>query len=105
MQVKEVWVDVWCPVLTDTWDSTAYQRAISLDALWLTFMRMLEPSSRIKVRHIKCLSGSGRRLYIHIFTLDWSLAAHLLCYMHAQVDCSVRLLANWSSRVVCLFLV
>ncbi len=52
LQLKEVWVDAWCPQLTDTWESSAYQRAIAVDALWLTFMRMLEPASRIKVRNI-----------------------------------------------------
>ena len=59
MQVKEIWVDAWCPSLTDTWESTAYQRAIAVDALWLTFMRMMEPSSRIKVRNIVCTDLTG----------------------------------------------
>ena len=59
MQLKEIWVDAWCPCLTDTWESTAYQRAIAVDALWLTFMRMLEPTSRIKVRNIICTDSIG----------------------------------------------
>ena len=62
LQVQEIWVDAWCPKLTDTWESTAYQRAISVDALWLTFMRMLEPGSRIKVRHIVCTDSQGNLL-------------------------------------------
>lgn len=61
-QVQEIWVDAWCPKLTDTWESTAYQRAISVDALWLTFMRMLEPGSHIKVRHIVCTDSQGDHL-------------------------------------------
>ena len=60
LQVQEIWVDAWCPKLTDTWESTAYQRAIAVDALWLTFMRMLEPGSRIKVRHIVCTDSQGK---------------------------------------------
>lgn len=59
MQLKEIWVDAWCPRLSDTWESTAYQRAIAVDALWLTFMRMLEPTSRIKVRNIICTESVG----------------------------------------------
>jgi len=59
LQLKEVWVDAWCPQLTDTWESSAYQRAIAVDALWLTFMRMLEPASRIKVRNIICTDSLG----------------------------------------------
>ncbi|DBA69667.1 hypothetical protein WJX79_002247 [Trebouxia sp. C0005] len=61
-ELKEVWVDAWCPQLTDTWESSAYQRAIAVDALWLTFMRMLEPASRIKVRNIICTDSLGDRL-------------------------------------------
>lgn len=59
LQLKEVWVDAWCPRLTDTWESSAYQRAIAVDALWLTFMRMLEPASRIKIRKIICTDAMG----------------------------------------------
>lgn len=59
MQLKEIWVDAWCPQLSDTWESSAYQRAIAVDALWLTFMRMLEPGSRIKVSHIVCTDSFG----------------------------------------------
>lgn len=59
LQLKEIWVDACCPQLTDTWESSAYQRAIAVDALWLTFMRMLEPASRIKVRHIICTDSFG----------------------------------------------
>jgi hypothetical protein len=51
-QVKAVWVDVHCYGLGDPWESTAYQRAINCDALWLTFMRFLEPRSPIRVRNI-----------------------------------------------------
>lgn len=61
-ELKEVWVDAWCPQLTDTWESSAYQRAIAVDALWLTFMRMLEPASRIKVRNIICTDSLGDHL-------------------------------------------
>lgn len=60
VQLKEIWLDAWCPQLTDTWESSAYQRAISVDALWLTFMRMLEPTSRIKVRNIICTEHLGK---------------------------------------------
>jgi len=62
LQLKEVWVDAWCPQLTDTWESSAYQRAIAVDALWLTFMRLLEPASRIKVRNIICTDSFGESL-------------------------------------------
>lgn len=53
-------MDVWCPTLTCTWESSAYQRAIAVDAMWLTFMRMLEPASRIKVRNIFCIDSEGK---------------------------------------------
>jgi len=86
LQLKEVWVDAWCPQLTDTWESSAYQRAIAVDALWLTFMRMLEPASRIKVRNIVCTDSLGeseiwlqRRLcFLRLALVDFALstAAH-----------------------------
>lgn len=60
VQLKEIWIDAWCPTLTCTWESSAYQRAIAVDALWLTFMRMLEPGSRIKVRNIFCIHDEGK---------------------------------------------
>ena len=67
LQLKEVWIDAWCPQLTDTWDSSAYQRAIAVDALWLTFMRMLEPASRIKVRNIVCTDHQGSLLHCLLY--------------------------------------
>lgn len=60
LQLKEIWIDAWCPTLTCTWESSAYQRAIAVDALWLTFMRMLEPGSRTKVRNIFCVHDEGK---------------------------------------------
>lgn len=78
LQLKEIWVDAWCPQLTDTWESSAYQRAIAVDALWLTFMRMLEPASRIKVRNIVCTDSFG----------EWLPSVCLFAYTEPKKVCS-----------------
>lgn len=69
LQLKEIWIDAWCPKLTETWESSAYQRAIAVDALWLTFMRILEPGSRIKVRNIAFYADEGTT-YLHCLVAD-----------------------------------
>lgn len=62
MQVKEVLVDVEAFGLTDTWETTSYQRAIGVEPLWQTFLLMLEPHSRISINR---LSFSGFRITGH----------------------------------------
>ena len=88
MQLKEIWVDAWCPCLTDTWESTAYQRAIAVDALWLTFMRMLEPTSRIKVRNIICTDPTGVYPFEpdFMYTCTASQSLGCKCFMTAFVE-------------------
>lgn len=56
-QVKAIHVDVLCWCLGDSWQSSAYQRAIGCDSLWLTLMRMLEPDSIFKIGRIAFSAG------------------------------------------------
>lgn len=74
LQLKEIWIDAWCPKLTETWESSAYQRAIAVDALWLTFMRILEPESRIKVRNIRFIADEGMT-YLYRLVADFGSVA------------------------------
>lgn len=76
LQLKVIWIDAWCPTLTCTWESSAYQRAIAVDALWLTFMRMLEPGSHIKVRNIFCVHDEGKA---YLWLLSASLVFQHIC--------------------------
>ena len=57
LQVRAIRVDVLCWCLGDSWQSSAYQRAIGCDSLWLTLMRMLEPDSIFKIGRIAFSAG------------------------------------------------
>ena len=62
VQVKQVLVDVEAFGLTDTWETTSYQRAIGVEPLWQTFLLLLEPHSRISINR---LSFAGFRITGH----------------------------------------
>ena len=81
-------MDVLCWCLGDSWQSSAYQRAIGCDSLWLTLMRMLEPDSIFKIGRIAFSAGipsSGQLHKEKLATLaDWQL---LPCTWHKCVPC------------------
>ena len=62
MQVRQIAVDVEAFSLTDTWETTSYQRAIGVEPLWQTFLLLLEPRSRVSINR---LSFSGYRITGH----------------------------------------
>ncbi|KAK9816334.1 hypothetical protein WJX74_010379 [Apatococcus lobatus] len=60
--VRQIAVDVEAFGLTDTWETTSYQRAIGVEPLWQTLLLLLEPHSRVCINR---LSFSGYRITGH----------------------------------------
>ncbi len=51
-QIKSVRIDVEAYSLSDTWETTSYQRAIGVEPLWDTFLMLLQKSSQIRINQL-----------------------------------------------------